>query len=116
MVSIDQLAVAVLNGDQLTARALAQQILDEGRLSSMPDPDPRLGERVAIMSAALAELLADYASLQPPEWTGQWGRMAVEVDLLPATGAPLRRLMTEEAPEPLKRRNILAPKGFLRAV
>ena len=116
MATIEQLANAVLNGDQLAARALAQEIVSAGRLTCLADPDPSVGDRVAIMAAALAELLAGYANVDPPTWTRRWGPMLETVDLLPATGERLRRAMTEEAPEPLKRRNILAPKGFLLAV
>ena len=116
MATIEELALAVLDGEQLTARALAQEILSQRGLSSMASPDPHLGERVAIMAAALAELLASYEGVTAPPWTGGWGAMPSVVDLLPATGERLRELLTDEAPEMLRRRNILAPRGFLRAV
>ena len=69
-----------------------------------------------MMAAALAELLTEYADVPAPSWTSQWGKMPEEVDLLPATGPRLRRLLAQEAPAPLKTRNILAPKGLLRSV
>ena len=115
MGTIERLAEAVLTGEQLAARALAQQILRAGNLTAMPAPDPAR-RQVAIMAAGLAELLASYAGVPAPPWTSQWGPMPAPVDLLPATSERLRRLLAEGAPEPLRRRNILAPDGFLRAV
>ncbi len=116
MSTIEQLALAVLEGEQLTARALAQEILSEGSLSSLIEPNAALDDRIAIMAAALAELLASYEGVEAPTWTSRWGAMPSMVDLLPATGERLRNLLTEQAPEALRRRNILAPRGFLRAV
>lgn len=116
MATIEQLAIAVLDGEQLKARAFAQEILNKGDLSSMPSPDAEAGDRVAIMAAALAELLASYEGVEAPPWTGRWGAMPSVVDLLPATSERLRELLTDQAPEALRRRHILAPRGFLHAV
>jgi len=116
MATIDQLAVAVLNGDQLRARGLALEITRAGDISSISEPDGNIDRRILILAAGLAELLAGYADSQAPAWTARWGALAERLDLLPATSERLRRLLGEEAPESLKRRNILAPAGFLRAV
>ena len=113
--TIDQLAEAVLARDDLSARALAQELL-RARITDLPRPHPSRGDTVLIMAAALAELLAGYQHVAPPSWTPAVGAMPELLDLLPARREPLRSLLIERAPEPLRRRNILAAENFLRAV
>ncbi len=112
LATIEELALAVLAGDQLRARALAAEIDP----ASVPEPSPVHGEKVAILAAALTELLALYAEVQPPIWTNFWGRWPETLDFIPARTKRLHDALAETTPEPLKRRNILAPDGFLRAV
>lgn len=115
MVTIDQLAEAVLVGDDLSARAIAQE-LARVRITDLPRPNLARGERVLIMAAALAELLAGYQQVAPPSWAPPVGAMPETLDLLPARREPLRSFLLERAPEPLRRRNILVAENFLRAV
>lgn len=115
MATLEQLAEAVLANEPLMARALAQE-LSRASISAMPRPASSLDERVQIMAAALAELLASYQGTQPPSWVADYGALNEPLDLLPARTERLRALLAASAPEPLRRRNILAPEGFLRAV
>jgi hypothetical protein len=115
MATIEQLAEAVLARDDLSARALSQELV-RVPITGVPRPHPSHGERVLIMAAALAELLAGYQNVAPPSWALAVGAMPETFDLLPARREPLRSLLIERAPEPLRRRNILAAENFLRAI
>jgi hypothetical protein len=115
MATLEQLAEAVLANEPLMARALAQELC-RASISAMSRPASSADERVQIMAAALAELLAGYQGTQPPSWVSDYGALSEPLDLLPARTERLRALLAASAPEPLRRRNILAPEGFLRAV
>lgn len=115
MTTLERLAQAVLVRDELGARAIAQELV-RARVTDLPRPHPSQGEAVLIMAAALAELLAGYQEVPPPSWAAAVGAMPEVFDLLPARSEPLHSILAAGTPEPLRRRNILAPENFLRAV
>jgi hypothetical protein len=115
MATIEQLALTVLERNEIEARSLAQEIL-RTRVSTIAAPNRAPNDVVLIMAAALAELLASYQGVAPPSWTAQVGAMPQPLDLLPARHPKLREELLRHVPEPLRRRDILAPEDFLHAV
>jgi hypothetical protein len=111
---LEQLAEAVLARRALEARSLVQEMVRAGLIGELVEPataDPP----VRVVAAALAELLAGRHALPAPEWTSRVGPLsepffAVERAL---RWPRLREECEREAPEPLRRRAIYAPAGFL---
>lgn len=73
---------------------------------------------VRVAAAALAELLAMQADVAPPAWTAGVGTMPQPFYALAAASRlrSVRELCDRESPEPLQKRGILAPAGFLQVV
>ncbi len=114
---LSHLVRALVAGDVLAAR---QWVADANRSGfGWPDaPQPEgLGPQDLAVAAGVAELLAARAGQSPPVWTA--GVPAASEPILLVRAASflprLRRLCEEEGPEPLRRRGILAPPGFLTA-
>lgn len=111
---LELLATAVLTRQALEARSLVQEMVRAGLGGELLEPasgDPA----VRIVAAALAELLAQRHGLTAPPWVVQEGALpepffAVERAL---RWPWLREQCEREAPEPLRRRGIYAPAGFL---
>lgn len=118
MVQIENLAEAALQGDALLTRSLAQDFCREhARLSEVPAP-ATADTRVLITSAALLELLALYLQQDAPAWTKSIGRLAEPIFLVKAAEymKRLRALCEAESPEPLRKRGLYAPPGYLALV
>ncbi len=114
---LSHLVRALLAGDVLAAR---QWVADAKRSGfGWPDaPQPEgLGPKELAVAAGVAELLAGRAGQQNPPWTARVGAGPEPILLVRAASflPRLRRLCEEEGPEPLRRRGILAPPGFLTA-
>lgn len=111
---LEHLAEAVLARQALEARSLVQEMVRAGLAHELDEPT-RVTAVVRVVAAALAELLAQRHGLLVPSWVAQVGPLsepffAVERALRwPA----LREQCEREAPEPLRRRGIYAPAGFL---
>jgi len=111
---LEHLAKAVLTRQALEARSLVQEMVRAGLAHELTEPTGvRPAERV--IAAALAELLAQRHGLPVPPWVTQVGSLpepffAVERAL---RWPMVREQCEREAPEPLKRRGIYAPAGFL---
>ena len=118
MAKIEELAIAVLEYDNLLARTLVQEYYDP-RLTlahiSRPDTDNR---DILVTSAALLELLSLRRGQNPPAWTADVGPLLQSRYLLKAASSMqrLRRLCETEAPEPLRKRGLFAPPNFLEFV
>lgn len=115
MATLEQLAEAALNRDNLMLRSLAQDWLrDNPRLSEVPRP--RIGDsRVLAAAASLIELFAQRAQQNPPAWAREVGPLPEPVFLLESAASMkrLRVLCETQAPEPLRKRGFYAPPNFL---
>jgi len=115
MVQIEQIAEAILNGESLVARALAQKFLrSTPRLANIKAPaaaDPS----VLAMSAALLELFALRTHQEAPVWTRDIGAVNEPIFLLQSarTMKYLRELCKAQSPEPLRKRGFYAPPNYL---
>jgi hypothetical protein len=110
----DQLAQAALERHSLLLRDLALLLLEAHiDLSTVPAPlnsDPRS----RAVAAGLVELLAARRGQEPPVWTRLEGEAEPFFLVAAAETMPrLRALCLEEAPLPLKKRNLYAPPNFL---
>jgi hypothetical protein len=116
-VDLRDLVAALLRRDALSAR---QWVADAARAGfdwrHVAEPhglDPA-GRAVA---AAVVEMMAERSDCQPAAWTSAVPAAPERLFLVQAAEVlpRLRRLCEEEGPEPLRRRGLLAPPGFLTA-
>ena len=115
MVTLDQLAEAVLQRNSLLVRSLAQDFLRETE-SLMEVPFPNTNDvRLLAAAAAIVELFAAQRNQSPPHWTRGVGPLAEPVFLVEAAERMkhLRKLCETQAPEPLRKRRLYAPPNFL---
>ena len=115
MVTIEQIAAAILRADSLIARALVQEFLREQPVLAeiaQPATDDRV---VLALSASLLELFALRTHQPAPAWTQQVGPVDQPIYLLRATAhmRRLRDLCRDAAPEPLRRRRLYAPPDYM---
>lgn len=112
---LKELVDALMSFDSLRAR---QWVADAAAISlewpELASPDGLNGEELAV-AAGVAELLAQRANQQAPAWTSEVPQSPTKVWLVRwADSMPrLRRLCEQEGPEPLRRRQVLAPPEFL---
>jgi hypothetical protein len=111
---LEHLAEAVLTRQALEARSLVQEMVRAGLASELADPTSA-APAVRVVAAALAELLAQRHGLPAPAWAALVGPLPAPFFAVErALRWPLLREQCErEAPEPLRRRGIYAPAGFL---
>jgi hypothetical protein len=116
-VNLRDLIEALVRRDALAAR---QWVADATRAgwdwTAVAEPRglDQLGLAVA---AAVVEMMAERQQGRAPSWTTAVPPAPQRVFLVQAAESltRLRRLCEEEGPEPLRRRRILAPPGFLTA-
>jgi hypothetical protein len=112
---LSDLVHSLTAGDLLAAR----QWVADARRSKLEWPacdQPRgLSGREMAIAAGLAELLAERAGATPPAWTATVGGTGAPLFLDPGLEVMPRTLKhaMAEAPEPLRKRNIYAPRDFL---
>jgi hypothetical protein len=82
--------------------------------SVIPRPTTK-DERLLVMSASLAELLASRQKQAPPAWTNEIGALQEPFFLLQSTAEMkrLRILCGTQSPEPKRKRRLYAPPNFL---
>ena len=115
MVTIEQMAEAALEKDNLLLRSLAQDFL-QGRPLLNQYPRQRVADqRLLAIAASLIELFATRLKQQPPAWTKEIGAVPEPIFLVKsaATMKRLRELCETQSPEPLRKRGLLAPPNFL---
>jgi hypothetical protein len=112
---IEQVALAALAGDALETRARWQDFVWSNQtLAGLPPPattDPV----VASLSAALVELLAERRGEPPPPWAMRVEALPEPRLLVRAATAWKRERLAETSPGPLRKRNFLAPAGYLES-
>jgi hypothetical protein len=115
MVTIEELAQAALRRDNLQLRSLAQDfLLDHPQFESISRPLSD-DQRILGVAAGLLELLAQRSGRHAPAWTREIGSVPEPFYLLDEARRMkrLRRLCETESPEPLRKRGLYAPPGFL---
>ena len=108
-------ADALLTRDDLRLRILVQEWLwANSNITKVPRPDT-CDEPSLIAAAALVGLLALRKGQAPPAWTADVGALPEPFFVMERADRPgfTRELCLNEAPEPLKKRNIFAPPNFL---
>jgi hypothetical protein len=114
---IRELVQALSAGDALAARQwVADAEREQLRWPEMTAPQSLSTDEMAV-AAGVVELLAHRAGQSPPPWTAGVQAASRAIFLVRAAAAMprLRRLCEEEGPEPLRRRRVFAPPGFLTA-
>src|SRR4051812_18911164 len=114
-VGIEAIAAAVTRGDALLARSLTLDWL-QSNPAAHNEPAPETTDpTIRAVSASLVELFAERLGQPAPAWTAQIGPLDKPFYLLKSaqTLSRLRRLCEQESPEPLRRRRLYAPSGFL---
>ena len=112
---IRALVEALMTFDVLCAR---QWVADAQRLpigwSDVPRPAGMDAEQMAV-AAGVVELLAERSGQAPPGWTREVGESPKRIYLVRAAESMprLRQLCEQEGPEPLRRRQVMAPPEFL---
>ena len=115
VLDLAELVRALLAYDPLEAR----QWVADARRVGLVWPDVRMPEGLdrtgLTVAAAVAELLAGRAGQAPPPWTAAVPAAPAPLFLVRAalTMPRLRKLCTEEGPEPLRCRQVFAPPDFL---
>jgi hypothetical protein len=112
---IVELAEAAFQRDSLRLRSLVQDITRANvNWSVIPRPTTK-DERLLVMSASLAELLASRQKQAPPAWTAEIGALQEPFFLLQSTAEMkrLRILCETQSPEPMRKRRLYAPPNFL---
>jgi hypothetical protein len=115
MTPLEQIAAQILANHPLEVRSLTQDYLRRGaplRLERAPtSEDPR----ICAVAAGIAELIAARTTQQAPAWTSQIGKLPAPLYLVEAaTKSPkMRARVEQESPEPLRKRNVFAPSGYL---
>jgi len=102
MATLEKMADAALNRDNLLLRSLTQDLLREtSNLSECPKPQTT-DSRILAAAASLVELLALHSGQEPPQWTRDVGALSEPVYLAKAaeTMKGLRAWCETEAPAP----------------
>jgi hypothetical protein len=115
MATIDELARAVLDGNALLARSLAQDFIRNNPVLTAVKSPAVSDARVLAASAALLELFALRSNQPAPLWTSVVGGTGSPVYLVKAalTMKRLRALCDAESPLPLRKRGFYAPPDYL---
>ena len=109
------LVEALMTFDVLSAR---QWVADAQRLpiswSDVARPAGMDAEQISV-AAGVVELLAERSGQAPPDWTREVGESPKGNYLVRAAQSMprLRQLCEQERPEPLRRRQVMAPQEFL---
>jgi len=118
MMKLEDLVQAILDNRPLDARQWVADAQREGvRFDQLPPPELQSPEARAL-AAGIVELLAARGEQIPPAWSTQVPALADEYFVSPQ----LRHMKRSAAdarlngPEPLRRRNIVAPVSFLSIV
>jgi hypothetical protein len=115
MVTIDELAHAVLDGDALLARSMAQDFVRSNPVLAEVKSPAVSDAQVLAAAAALLELFALRSNQPAPLWTSVVSGLENPMYLVKAalTMKRLRALCDAESPLPLRKRGFLAPPDYL---
>jgi hypothetical protein len=115
-ITVDMIAKAILTHDNLYVSAYTQEWLRYNLpFAELPKPETN-DPNVLIVAAGVVELLATRANQTPPTWVHTVGSLDEPFFVMrvrPGQDSYTRQLCLNEAPEPLKRRNIFSPPNYL---
>ena len=112
---LSELVEALMSFDALRARQwVADALATSLDWSEIARPTGLTAEKLAV-AAGVVEMLAARIGQQPPPWTSEVPQSPTKIYLVRWAGSMprLRKLCELEGPEPLRRRQILAPPEFL---
>lgn len=112
---IRELIEALMDYDALAARQWVADAMHVPIEWSEIDRPSGLGAEQLAVAAGVVELLAERSRQRSPSWTAEVAASPRRIYLVRAAESMprLRQLCEEEGPEPLRRRQIMAPPGFL---
>ncbi len=115
MSRVENIAIRILANEPLVARSLVQDFLRSSPRFAHEDAPRSLDPLVRAVAAGLVELLAERVGQPAPAWAASVGTLTTPVYLVRAasSSAKLRARMERESPEPLRKRNLFAPAGYL---
>lgn len=118
MTFAEDIALCILTGNALEVRSLVQDWMRRGpALRDLPAPNTA-DAKVWAVAAGVVELLAVRAHQAPPSWASEVAALPEPLYLVTAAhrSAKLRERVERESPEPLRKRNVFAPPGYLELV
>jgi len=118
MTPLEKIAARILAKNPFEVRSLVQDYLRRGApVGSERAPDSN-DPKIRAVTAAIAELIATRTAQQAPTWVDQIGRLPTPVYLVEAVAKSpkMRARVEQESPEPLRKRNVFAPPGYLEMV
>jgi hypothetical protein len=112
------MSAAALFGETLQLRQLAQDLTADPQGITRLAPPTSGDHTLRAIAASLVELLASRAGVAPPAWASSVPGLPNALYLVKAAGgmSRLRASCERESPEPLKKRNLLAPANYLQFV
>ena len=115
MTPLEQIAAQILAKNPLEVRSLMQDYLRRGTPLRLEHAPTSCDLHVCVIAAAIAELIAARTAQQAPAWVNQIGKLPTPVYLVEAASksAKMRARIEQESPEPLRKRNVFAPPGYL---
>ena len=115
MLDFHEIIKAAVSRNNLWLRGAVQEFIRlRPRLCDIAKPETK-NDLELVVAAGIMELLALRLNQSAPSWTGEVGGLS-EPFFLVAVAEQMpytRRLCEEESPEPLRKRNLLAPPQFL---
>jgi hypothetical protein len=115
MTPLEQIATQILANSALEARSLVQDFLRRAMPLGLERAPTSSDPKICAVAAAIAELIAARTQQQAPAWATQIGRLSTPLYLVAAASESpkLRARIERESPEPLRKRNVFAPAGYL---
>lgn len=112
---LSELVHAVTSGNLLVARQWVADAHHVGVRWDEVEPPAGLDDRAMSVAAALVELLAERAGVNPPNWTSAVAGLGEPMYLDPNIETMPRTLefAKQHAPTPLRKRNLFAMSDFL---
>lgn len=112
---LEDLVRALMRRDTLVARQWVADAMRVGLVYGDLETPRNLNATELSVAAGIVELLAARSDQRPPDWTAGIPASPEPVFLVKAaeTMPRLRKACEDEAPEPLRRRGLLAPRDFL---
>ena len=112
---VKALTHALLSGELLAARQIVADVQRERVSLEAIECPTDLSERELTVAAAIIEMLAERAHARPPQWTAGVGALPDIFVLDPGLEEMPRSFERAKSsgPEPLRKRNLVAPPDFL---
>lgn len=118
MTRSEEIAILILNNEALEVRSRVQDWLRSAPTFGNEPAPKSTDPRIRAVAAGVVELLAERAHQPPPTWTRTVGALGMSLYLVAAAhqSEKLRARVERESPEPLRRRRVYAPPGYLELV